>query len=102
MLEEEKSVVAYAMTEFISDKRQEAEFRATSYNALKIWLNGRLVYERNVYHMGSEMDQYVVPAVLQPGPNVILVKVCQNAKMEDWARWWATRRPDSSPRTGAR
>jgi hypothetical protein len=87
-LAEEKSVVGYALGEFVSRGRQEVEIRAASYNAVKIWLNGRLVHQRNVYHMGSQMDQYVCPVVLQPGPNRILVKVCQNAIMEEWANWW--------------
>jgi len=87
-LGEEKSVVGYATAQFVSQDRQEVELRAGSPNALKLWLNGRLVYQRNVYHMGSQMDQYVIPVVLEPGSNVILVKVCQNAIMEEWARWW--------------
>jgi hypothetical protein len=87
-LGEEKSVVGYAAAQFVSRNRQKVELRAASYNAVKFWLNGRLVYQRNVYHMGSQMDQYVIPAVLRPGRNVILVKVCQNAIMEEWAHWW--------------
>jgi hypothetical protein len=84
----EKSVVGYATAEFISKGRQEVELRAASYNAAKFWLGGKLIYQRNVNHMGSQMDQYVVPVVLNPGRNVILVKVCQNAIMEEWANWW--------------
>jgi hypothetical protein len=34
------------------------------------------------------LDQYVTPVVLQSGRNVILVKVCQNAQTQDWARSW--------------
>ncbi len=88
VLEEEKSVVAYATTEFVSKGRQEVEFRAGSHNAVKVWLNGRLVYGRNVYHMGSHIDQHVSRVVLEPGRSVILVKVCQNRIMEDWGRYW--------------
>jgi hypothetical protein len=88
VLDEEKSVVAYATTRFISKDRQEVELRAGSHNAVKVWLNGREVYRRNVYHLGSQMDQHVARVVLEPGHNVILVKVCQNAIMESWARYW--------------
>ena len=88
VLEEEKSVVAYATAEFVSKGRQEVEFRAGSHNAVKVWLNGRLVYGRNVYHMGSHIDQHVSRVVLEPGRSVILVKVCQNRIMEDWGRYW--------------
>jgi len=87
-LVEEKSVVGYATTEFVSKEQHEVELRAASYNAAKFWLNGKVVYQRNVNHMGSQMDQYVIPVVLNPGRNVILVKVCQNAIKEEWANWW--------------
>jgi hypothetical protein len=87
-LVEEKSVVGYATAELISKGAQDVELRAASYNAAKFWLNGKLIYQRNVNHMGSQMDQYVVPVVLNPGRNVILVKVCQNAVMEEWANFW--------------
>ena len=88
VLAEEKSVVAYAMTEFVSKGRQEVELRAGSHNAVKFWLNGRPAYRRNVYHMGSQIDQHVCRVVLNPGRNVILVKVCQNKIMEEWGRLW--------------
>jgi len=65
------------------------EFRLTSYNAVKLWLGGKLIDEHNVYHSGSQLDQYVCRAVLQPGRNQILLKICQNAQTQDWARWWA-------------
>ncbi|MDY0167361.1 MAG: hypothetical protein RBS80_12505 [Thermoguttaceae bacterium] len=86
---EEKEVVAYGAAEFHSDREQTVEFRITSYNAVRLWVNGRPVIERNVYHSGSQLDQYVGEAVLQKGRNLILVKVCQNAQTQDWARHWS-------------
>lgn len=88
-LAEEKEVVGYGATEFPSDREQTVEFRLTSYNAVKLWVNGRPVIERNVYHSGSQLDQYVGEATLQKGRNLILVKVCQNAQTQDWARHWS-------------
>ena len=85
----EKGVVGYAMAEFLSPRRQEVEFRMTSFNAVKLWLNGELIDEHPVYHAGSQMDQFATPAVLEPGRNVILVKVCQNEQTQDWARYWS-------------
>jgi len=41
-----------------------------------------------VYHSGSQPDQFVNRVVLQPGRNVILVKVCQNEQTQDWAQRW--------------
>ena len=87
-LGEEKSVAGYARAEFVSAVRREVEIRVASDNALKVWLNGKLIDRRHVYHGGTQLDQYVTPVVLQPGPNVILVKVCQNAQTQDWARSW--------------
>jgi len=85
---EQKDVVAYAAADFIAKQQEEVEFRITSFSAVKLWVNGRLVDEHNVYHGGSQMDQYVSRAALKPGRNSILVKVCQNAQTQSWARRW--------------
>jgi len=85
---EEKGVVGYAMTEFYSAERREAEFRVTSFNAVKLWFNSRLVDEHNIYHGGSQMDQYRSRGTLLPGRNTILLKVCQNEQTQSWARVW--------------
>jgi hypothetical protein len=57
-------------------------------NACKIWLNGELLLEREVYHTGMDIDQYVGKGKLKSGRNMILVKVCQNEQTEDWAQSW--------------
>jgi hypothetical protein len=88
LLGEEKLVVAYASCEYFSPKAQRVQFRLTSLDATKLWLNGRLIDEHRVYHGGSSLDQYICQADLQAGRNVILLKVCQNAIMQDWARHW--------------
>jgi hypothetical protein len=88
-LGEKKGVAGYATTEFVSPKQQPAEIRMASENAVKLWLNGRLVDQHHVYHGGSQWDQYVVRVELQPGPNRLLLKVCQNELKEDWARAWS-------------
>jgi hypothetical protein len=83
-----KSAVAYAAAEFISDKARPVELRMGCINACKAWLNGELVIEREVYHTAVDIDQYAGQGKLQPGRNVILVKVCQNDQKEDWAQNW--------------
>jgi hypothetical protein len=88
LLGEEKLVVAYATTEFFAPAARRVQFRTTSLDAVKLWLNGRLIDEHRVYHGGSALDQYVREAELRPGRNVILLKVCQNAIMQEWARSW--------------
>jgi hypothetical protein len=86
---EEKDVVGYAAAEFFSEREQEVEFRLASDDAVKLWLGGRLIDEHDVYHAGMYMDQYTSRAKLEPGRNVILVKVCQNDQTQDWARGWS-------------
>ncbi len=89
ILGEKKSVLAYATADFLAAKRQAVEFRCASDNAVKLWLNDRLIDAQHVYHSGSALDQYVTPAVLEPGHNVILLKVGQNALDQEWARGWS-------------
>ncbi len=86
---EEKAVIAYATTEFHCERQQDVQFRTTSGCAVKLWLNGRLIAEHNIYHAGSHMDQYVTRATLRPGKNVISIKICQNEQTQSWAKPWA-------------
>ncbi len=84
----EKDVLAYATAEFFADAEHEVEFRSSSHNAIKLWLNGEPIGEHNIYHTGGVIDQYVNRGVLKPGRNVILLKVCQNAQTQSWAEAW--------------
>ncbi len=83
-----KGTVAYAYTVIDSPKEQQVEVRVGSINAVKVFLNGKLILAREEYHHGSAMDQYVGLAILKPGKNEILVKVCQNEQQESWAQDW--------------
>lgn len=83
--EKEREIVGYAAAEFYWPEARAVQIRTASFNALKIWLNGKLIDEHDVYHGGSMFDQYRAAAVLEPGRNVILVKACQNAQTQDWA-----------------
>jgi hypothetical protein len=79
---------AYAATTFEAAKERSIHIRAGSTNAVKIWLNGRLVLQRDEYHHGMSLDQYVAQGTLQPGRNWILIKVCQNEGKEEWEQDW--------------
>lgn len=87
-LGEEKAVVAYAFARFSSPGKGEAELRFSSSNAVKVWLNGRQVAAFEIYHAGSQFDQYVARVELAEGANELLVKVCQNEQTQSWARAW--------------
>ncbi len=83
-----KGAITYAAHEFFSDREQPVEFRFGTPNAWKLWLNGELLFGREEYHRGMFYDMYQVRGRLQPGRNVILMKVCQNEQKEDWAQAW--------------
>ncbi|MSU58327.1 MAG: hypothetical protein EXS35_09125 [Pedosphaera sp.] len=83
-----KEVTAYATTEFFSGQAQPVELRLGGKNSWKLWLNGKLLFERDEYHANQEIDQYLMPTQLQPGRNVILVKVCQNEEVKEWTGEW--------------
>jgi hypothetical protein len=83
-----KEVTAYAAADFVSDRAQPAEVRLGCETSWKVWLNGKLLFGRDEYHYDSQIDQYKMPAQLQPGRNTILVKVCQDEEKEDWTVDW--------------
>ena len=84
----QKEVTGYAMTTFDSSADREAELRLGCKNAWKVWLNGELLFGRDEYHRGQQMDQYKLKCRLKKGPNTILVKCCQNEQKEDWTVEW--------------
>ncbi len=83
-----KDATGYALAEFEAAKAQAAEIRLGSENAWKIWLNGQFLFGRDEYHRGREIDQYRLPVQLKAGRNTILVKVCQDEKVEEWTVEW--------------
>jgi hypothetical protein len=82
-------VAAYALAVVHSPRETPVEIRAGSENAVKIFLNGRLIFSREEYHHGMRMDQHVGRGTLRAGRNEILVKVCQNEQPEAWAQVWS-------------
>lgn len=84
-----KGAVTYATTTFVAEKPREIEIRLGTPNAWKLWVNGVQIFARDEYHRGTMLDQYKVSAKLKAGPNVILLKVCQNEQTEEWAQAWS-------------
>ncbi|REK05996.1 MAG: hypothetical protein DWQ37_23010 [Planctomycetota bacterium] len=81
-------VAGYALAEFISDEARPIELRVGSENAVKVWLNGKLLTSAEAYHANSAIDQYIGRGELKAGKNLILVKVCQDEQTVDWAQNW--------------
>ena len=83
-----KEAIAYGYTELRVDRARSVELRLGCKNAWKIWLNGQLLFARDEYHRGAEIDQYRLKAELKPGKNTLLVKLGQNEQTEDWTVEW--------------
>ena len=81
-----KGAVTYAAAEFHANSAENVEIRLGTQNAWKLWVNGKLLFGRDEYHRGTQLDQYRVPVKLRPGKNVILLKVCENEQTEEWAQ----------------
>ncbi len=81
--------VAFAVADVESTAAQPVQIRVGSNNAVKIYLNGKLLFGREEYHHGIEMDQYVASGELKAGKNRVLLKVCQNEQTDDWAQNWS-------------
>ncbi|MFZ4765396.1 MAG: hypothetical protein ACOYMN_10620 [Roseimicrobium sp.] len=83
-----KQTTAYAYTTFNSETERDAELRLGCKNGWKVWLNGKLLFSRDEYHRGAQMDQYKLKCRLKKGANAILVKCCQNEQTESWTVEW--------------
>jgi hypothetical protein len=83
-----KEVTAYAVTAFDSPAERDAELRLGCKNGWKVWLNGKLLFGRDEYHRGAQMDQYKLKCHLRKGANTVLVKCCQNEQTEQWTVEW--------------
>lgn len=83
-----KGVAGYAFTEIVSDRARSVELRLGCKNAWKVWHNGKLLFGRDEYHRGREIDQYRLKTELKAGKNQILVKICQNEQTEQWTKEW--------------
>jgi hypothetical protein len=80
--------VGYAVASFESPRERQVQLRLGCINANKLWLNGKLLHEREVYHANTGIDQYMAEGTLKAGRNIIVLKVCQNEQTEMWAQNW--------------
>jgi hypothetical protein len=81
--------VAYAFAAVVSPTERPVEIRVGTTNAVKIFLNGKLLFAREEYHHGMKMDQHVGFGTLKAGRNEILIKICQNEQTDTWAQNWS-------------
>lgn len=95
-----KNAAVYALATIVAEKETPCDVRATSPNAVQIWLNGTKVFEREEYHHGEQLDYHTGKAVLKAGKNTLLVKVAQNNQKESWAQLWQFAARFSDPTGG--
>lgn len=88
LLAKHKGAIVYATTDFYADAAGHAQIRLSSYNATKVWLNGKQIDANEVYHTSMFLDQYISDVQLRQGRNVILLKVCQDEQTEPWTQSW--------------
>ncbi len=72
-----RDAVVYGAVIFEVAEEQEVEIRLRQQNSFKLWLNGELLLAQPVGHTGNFFDQYRVPATMQRGQNLLLIKSCQ-------------------------
>ncbi|MSR51733.1 MAG: hypothetical protein EXS09_00395 [Gemmataceae bacterium] len=87
-IEKHKDSVAYAFTLVDSPKDMAVEIRFGCISAVKVFLNGKELFQNEEYHHGERFDQYLAVGTLKAGKNELLVKVCQNNQTEQWAQNW--------------
>ncbi|MFH1903903.1 MAG: DUF3857 domain-containing protein [bacterium] len=86
-----KNTCSYLLTFVKSNKKREVAFRMGHDDAIKIWLNNRLVFSNNNYH-AARFDQSHARVFLNKGWNKILIKLCQ--KQEKWGLLFRITSPD--------
>jgi hypothetical protein len=77
-----KVSTAYAYTRIAAEKAMPATLYMGSDQRITVWLNGTLIYRKNVYR-GAMPDQDRVPVQFKEGANTLLVK-SENGH-EGWA-----------------
>ena len=83
-----KGATVYAIADFKAEEEIDCELRIGTPNATKIWLNGEVVMENEIYHNSNAIDKFSGKIKLKKGDNQILIKVCQNEQTEPWAQDW--------------
>ena len=89
--------VAYMKATLRSAKKQEVLFSAGSDDAIKVWLNGKLIHARNVQRPVKPRDDNF-RGRLKPGDNTVLCKIIQYT--QGWGACMSLRAADGGPALG--
>ena len=78
----DEQCLIYLKTSVRMTKAQKVLFELGSDDGVKLWLNGKLIHENNVFR-GHEKDQDSVEATMKEGCNSLVMKVTQGTR--GWA-----------------
>ena len=84
----ETDAIAYASTEFTSEREQDVDIRIGCYTAFKLWVNGALTLVRSDAFTGMSLDHYMVRVHLKKGVNTFLMKVSRAAPPPQVPNLW--------------
>ncbi len=73
LLRPDSDAVAYALTYLHSERRQPIVLRLGSPGPIKVWVQGKVAFEKNVVR-DVRLDQDAVTVLLEPGENAVLIK----------------------------
>lgn len=79
VLEPADKCAAYLAVAVNAPADRDARLALGAGGAVKVWLNGDLIFERDAYHEGY-FEQYTAGARLAAGANLLLVKICGDDK----------------------
>ena len=86
--------VAYAFATVTSPDARKIQLRFDSDDQGKVWLNGEAVHAHTRTYSAA-IDRDIIPTLLKPGENSILVKVCEEA--EGWGFYLRITDTDGKP-----
>jgi transglutaminase-like putative cysteine protease/tetratricopeptide (TPR) repeat protein len=98
MLRPEASVSAYATVAIKSPRAQRAALRVSSSGAIKVWVDGQLVHDHDVYRP-VRFDQDAAPVELAAGWNRVTVKI-SSAEQGGLRFFFRLTAPDGAPLAG--
>ncbi len=73
------SASVYALTHVASDRERTALFCLSGGDRVRVWLNGRLVFDKDQPHTRRAGPEFLVPATLRAGRNTLLARVSHSS-----------------------
>jgi len=82
MFDQNDNVVVYALTYAFSQADRSVQIRVGADDPIAVWLNGKLIFRKDVVLRPAQFDRDIIKATLKKGWNEIIVKTA-----ESFGRW---------------